>query len=287
MYEVYPRSAADGNEDGIGDLIGLRQRLGHFTDLGIDALWLTPIYPSGGVDGGYDVCDFDDVDPAYGGLEALEAFIGDAHAAGLKVLLDFVPNHTSDRHPWFVEARSSRSSPKRDWYVWADPARDGGPPNNWLSAFGGPAWTFDRNSGQYYCTSFYPQQVDLNWRNPELRSAVTEAMRRWVDRGVDGFRIDVVMMLAKDPGLRDNRPRADGLGLRALRGSWSIGSIGLGACEARATATAGDGLRPLWSHAIRVSCSSRRSRTPPPRCASPPGHPLHWASARDPRGWHR
>lgn len=210
IYEVYPRSAADGNEDGIGDLIGLRRRLKHFTDLGVDALWLTPIYPSGGVDGGYDVCDFDDVDPAYGGLEAFEAFIDDAHAAGLKIMMDFVPNHTSDRHPWFVEARSSRDSPKRDWFVWADPARDGGPPNNWLSAFGGPAWTFDKDTGQYYCTSFYPQQVDLNWRNPELRAAVTEAMRRWVDRGVDGFRIDVVMMLAKDPELRDNPSNPQG-----------------------------------------------------------------------------
>jgi alpha-glucosidase len=203
VYEVYPRSFADGNGDGIGDLIGLRQRLGHFVELGVDALWLTPINPSGGVDGGYDVTDYTAVDDVYGGMEAFDAFLEEARRVGLRVLIDIVPNHTSDRHPWFVEARSSRTSARRDWYVWAD-ARDGGPPNNWTSAFGGPAWTLDAASDQYYLTSFYPQQVDLNWRNPEVRSALLDAMRFWVDRGVDGFRIDVVMMLAKDPGLRDN-----------------------------------------------------------------------------------
>jgi alpha-glucosidase len=206
VYEVYPRSLADGNGDGVGDLIGLRRRLQHFVELGVDALWLAPIYPSGGIDGGYDVLDYDDVDAIYGGRDALEALIADAHGVGLKVLLDFVPNHTSDRHPWFVESRSSRRSPKRGWYLWADPAPGGGPPNNWPSAFGGPGWTFDDESGQYYCTSFYPQQVDLNWRNPEVRAAVTDAMRRWIERGVDGFRLDVVMKLAKDPDLRDDPP---------------------------------------------------------------------------------
>ena len=204
IYEVYPRSAADGNGDGVGDLLGLRERLPHFVDLGVDALWLTPLFPSGGVDGGYDVWDYDTIDPVYGGLEAFDSFLAEAHGLGLKVLMDFVPNHTSDRHPWFVESRSSTASPKRDWFLWADPAPEGGPPNNWLSAFGGPGWTFDPMTGQYYCTSFYPEQVDLNWRNPEVRGAVIDAMRGWVKRGVDGFRIDVVMKMAKDPELRDN-----------------------------------------------------------------------------------
>jgi alpha-glucosidase len=210
VYEVYPRSAADGNGDGVGDLVGLPDRLPHFADLGVDALWLTPIYPSGGVDGGYDVSDYDAIDPVYGGREAFDAFLAEAHGLGLKVLMDFVPNHTSDDHPWFVESRSSKDSPKRDWYLWADPGPNGSPPNNWLSAFGGPGWTFDPATGQYYCTSFYPQQVDLNWRNPQVRRAVIDAMRRWVERGVDGFRIDVVMKLAKDPGLRDNPLKPDG-----------------------------------------------------------------------------
>jgi alpha-glucosidase len=210
LYEVYPRSAADGNGDGVGDLLGLRERLPHFADLGVDALWLTPIYPSGGIDGGYDVSDYDAIDPAYGGPGAFDAFLADAHGFGLKVLMDFVPNHTSDQHPWFVESRSSRDSSKRDWYIWADPGPNGGPPNNWLSAFGGPGWTLDPTSGQYYCTSFYPQQVDLNWRSPQVRRAVVEAMRRWVERGVDGFRIDVVMKLAKDPELRDNPMKPEG-----------------------------------------------------------------------------
>lgn len=203
IYTVYLRSAADGNGDGIGDLLGLRKRLSYFADLGVDALWLSPIYPSGGVDGGYDVTDYDSVDPLYGGMEAFDAFLAEAHGLGLKVLLDFVPSHTSDRHPWFVEARSSRNSQKRDWYVWADP-RGGEPPNNWPSAFGGPAWTYDEASGQYYLTTFYPQQVDLNWRNPEVRARVISSMRSWIERGVDGFRVDAVMRLAKDPGLRDN-----------------------------------------------------------------------------------
>ena len=154
--EVYPRSAADGNGDGIGDLIGLRERLPHFANLGVDALWLTPIYPSGGVDGGYDVSDYDTIDPVYGGPEAFDAFLAEAHGLGLKVLMDFVPNHTSDRHPWFVESRSSRDSPKRDWYLWADAGPEGGPPNNWLSAFGGPGWTLDPTTPGGITAPFYP-----------------------------------------------------------------------------------------------------------------------------------
>ncbi len=210
VYEVYPRSAADGDGDGVGDLVGLRERLPHFAELGVDALWLTPIYPSGGVDGGYDVSDYDAIDPVYGGPEAFDAFLAEAHGLGLKVLMDFVPNHTSDRHPWFVESRSSKDSPKRDWYLWADAGPEGGPPNNWLSAFGGPGWTLDPTTDQYYCTSFYPQQVDLNWRNPQMRRSVIDAMQRWVERGVDGFRIDVVMKMAKDPLLRDNPLKPEG-----------------------------------------------------------------------------
>lgn len=215
LYEAYPPTFADGDGDGTGDLHGLTARLGHLADLGVDAVWLTPIYPSGGVDGGYDVTDYRDVDPVYGGLEAFDRFVAEAHRRGLRIVLDFVPNHTSDRHPWFVESRSSRTSPRRSWYVWADgrpydagtataPEEGGGPPNNWLSGFGGSSWVFDAPTGQFYLASYYPQQPDLDWDNPEVREAMTGALRFWVDRGVDGFRLDVVHRLSKDPHLRDD-----------------------------------------------------------------------------------
>jgi alpha-glucosidase len=203
IYQIYPRSFADGDGDGIGDLLGLRERLGYLLELGVDSLWLNPISPSGGVDGGYDVADYTEVDAAYGGLDALDRLLAEAHRAGLRVLLDFVPNHTSDRHPWFVEARSSRGSPKRSWYVFAD-GLSGSPPNDWLSGFGGSAWVAEPESGQFYLAGFYSEQPELNWDTPEVRTAVIEAMRFWVDRGVDGFRIDVVHRLSKDPLLRDN-----------------------------------------------------------------------------------
>ncbi|MBI4259199.1 MAG: DUF3459 domain-containing protein [Actinobacteria bacterium] len=207
IYQVYPRSFADGNGDGIGDLPGAADRLEHVARLGADAVWLAPINPSGGVDGGYDVTDYLDVDPVYGGLPGFERFRDRAHELGLGVILDWVPNHTSDRHPWFVEARASRDSARRDWYVFAD-GRGDGPPNNWSSRFAGPAWVPDEATGQWYLASFYPQQPDLNWSNPEVRAAMADTLRVWVDRGVDGFRIDVVHRLAKDPLLRDNREAA-------------------------------------------------------------------------------
>src|SRR6266540_6411701 len=179
IYQVCPRSFADGNGDGVGDLEGLSGRLDHLAWLGAAAVWLTPIYPSGGVDGGYDVTDYRSIDPVYGDLDSFDRALHRAHDLGLKMLLDFVPNHTSDQHPWFVESRSSRTSPKRHWYLWADP-KEGGPPNNWASSFGGSAWVWDQATAQYYLASFYPQQPDLNWEDPEVRAAVIGALRFWV-----------------------------------------------------------------------------------------------------------
>ena len=203
-YEIYVRSFADSDGDGLGDLPGVRQRLDHVAELGVDLLWLTPFYPSPQADHGYDVADYLDVDPRFGTLADLDALVADAHELGLRVMIDLVPNHTSDRHPWFVEARSSRAAVRRDWYVWRDPGPDGGPPNNWVSHFGGPAWTFDESTGQYYLHLFLPEQPDLNWANPEVRAAFDRILAFWLERGVDGFRIDVAHSLVKDPQLRDN-----------------------------------------------------------------------------------
>ncbi len=203
-YEVYIRSFADGDGDGIGDLQGLRRRLGHLADLGVDVVWITPFYPSPQADHGYDVADYLDVDPSFGTLEDLDAVVAEAHGLGLKVMIDLVPNHTSDRHPWFLDARASHHAAHRDWYVWRDPAPGGGPPNNWVSHFGGPAWTFDEATGQYYLHLFLPEQPDLNWAHPEVRAAFDRILEFWLDRGVDGFRIDVAHSLVKDPELRDN-----------------------------------------------------------------------------------
>ncbi len=204
VYQIYPRSFMDSNGDGIGDLEGIRSRLDHLAWLGVDAIWLSPVYPSPMKDFGYDVADYCDVDPLFGSLAELDRLIAEAHARGLRVILDWVPNHTSDRHPWFLESRASRSSPKRSWYVWRDPGPDGSPPNNWLSTFGGPAWEWDEATGQFYLHSFLKEQPDLDWRNPEVVAAQHEVLRFWLDRGVDGFRIDVVQRIAKDPELRDN-----------------------------------------------------------------------------------
>ena len=197
IYQIYPATFADANGDGLGDLEGVRSRLPYLERLGVDAVWLSPIYPSGGADAGYDVSDFVDVDPAFGDLAAFDRLVADAHARDLRVLLDFVPNHTSDQHPWFVESASSRDAPKRDWYVWRDPAPDGGPPNDWESRFGGSAWRFDAATGQYVLHSFYESQIDLNWESPDVRRAVTDAMRWWLERGLDGFRLDVIHRLSK------------------------------------------------------------------------------------------
>ncbi len=213
VYQIYPRSFADSDGDGIGDLEGIRRRLDHLTWLGADALWLSPIYPSPMADFGYDVADFCAVDPVFGTLADLDRLIGEAHARGIRVLLDWVPNHTSDRHPWFVESRRSRNDPKRDWYYWRDPAPGGGPPNNWTAAFrlGSPAWTLDPATGQYYLHCFLPEQPDLNWGNPEVIEAMHGVLRFWLDRGVDGFRVDVVHALGKDPSLPDDPPQWAGV----------------------------------------------------------------------------
>jgi alpha-glucosidase len=204
IYQVYPRSFQDGNGDGVGDLEGIRRRLDHFVDLGVDALWISPIYPSPMADFGYDVANYCDVDPRFGTLADFDALLGAAHARNLKVLLDFVPNHTSSQHPWFLESKSSRESPRRDFYLWRDPAADGGPPNNWISDFGGSAWEWDAATGQYYYHAFLKEQPDLNWRNPAVQSAMFDVLRFWFARGVDGFRIDVLWHLIKAADFPDN-----------------------------------------------------------------------------------
>lgn len=209
LYQVYPRSFQDTDGDGIGDLPGLMRRLPHLVELGVDALWLSPIYPSPMADFGYDISDYTDIDPVFGTLADFDALLDAAHRHGIKVLLDLVPNHTSDRHPWFEESRASRNNPKRDWYIWRDPAPDGGPPNNWLSEFGGSAWAFDPATGQYYYHAFLDAQPDLNWRNPEVRAAIYDVMRFWLRRGVDGFRVDVIWHLIKDDQFRDNPSNPD------------------------------------------------------------------------------
>ena len=206
VYQIYPLSFSDSNGDGKGDLEGIRQRLDYLDWLGVNALWISPIYPSPMADFGYDVSDYCDVAPTFGTLADLDRLLTDAHARGLKVILDFVPNHTSDQHAWFRESRSSRSNPKRDWYIWCDPAPGGGPPTNWLSQFGGPAWELDRETGQYYYHAFLKEQPDLNWRNSEVRQAMYNVIRFWLDRGVDGFRIDVLWHLIKDDEFRDDPP---------------------------------------------------------------------------------
>jgi alpha-glucosidase len=206
VYQIYPRSFQDSDGDGVGDLRGVLMRLDYLQQLGVDAIWLSPIYPSPMADFGYDVADYVGVDPLFGTLEDFDQLRAAAHERGIKLLLDLVPNHTSDEHAWFVQARASRENPYRDWYIWRDPAPDGGPPNNWLSHFGGPAWSFDQPSGQYYLHLFDPKQPDLNWRNPEVRAAIYDAMRFWLKRGVDGFRVDVIWMLIKHPDLPDNPP---------------------------------------------------------------------------------
>ena len=204
MYQIYPRSFQDGDGNGVGDLRGIRQRLPYLTELGVDAIWISPIFPSPMADFGYDISDYTGIDPLFGSLDEFDALLSAAHTSGLKILLDLVPNHTSDQHPWFQESRASRRSARRDWYIWRDPARDGGPPNNWLSEFGGSAWQWDERTGQYYYHAFLAAQPDLNWRNPSVRAAIHDVMRFWLRRGVDGFRVDVMWHLLKDDQFRDN-----------------------------------------------------------------------------------
>jgi alpha-glucosidase len=204
FYQVYPRSFQDSNADGVGDIRGIIERLTYLESLGIDAVWLSPIFPSPMADFGYDISDYTGVDPLFGTMEDFDALIEAAHGRGLKLILDLVPNHTSDRHPWFAESRASRDNPKRDWYIWRDGKPDGGPPNNWLSEFGGNAWQHDAATDQYYYHAFLKEQPDLNWRNPAVREAIHDAMRFWLARGVDGFRVDVIWHLIKDAEFRDN-----------------------------------------------------------------------------------
>jgi len=209
IYQIYPRSFQDSDSDGIGDLAGIINRLDYLVWLGVEAIWISPVFRSPMADFGYDVADYCDVDPIFGTLSDLEALVAAAHRKGLRVLLDFVPNHTSDQHPWFEESRSSRDNARRDWYLWADPTAEGGPPNNWLSMFGGPAWTWDEQTGQYYGHSFLKEQPDLNWRHPRVREAMYDALRFWLERGIDGFRVDVMWLLIKDAQLRDNPPNPE------------------------------------------------------------------------------
>lgn len=206
LYQIYPRSFFDASGDGVGDLAGILAKIDYIASLGVSGVWLSPVYPSPMKDFGYDVSNYLDIDPIFGDLPTFDRLLEALHARGIRIVMDLVPNHTSDRHEWFVEASRSRESPRRDFYIWADPAPDGGPPNNWRASFGGSAWTLDEAGGQYYLHSFLPEQPDLNWRNPDVGREIQDVMRFWFDRGVDGFRIDVVHMLAKDPELGDDPP---------------------------------------------------------------------------------
>jgi alpha-glucosidase len=207
VYQIYPRSFADSNGDGIGDLRGIVERLDHLVWLGVDAIWLSPFFPSPMADFGYDVSDYCDVDPLFGSLDDFDALLAGAHERGLRVVLDWVPNHTSDQHPWFQAARSSVDDPKRDWYVWRPQTPEGAPPNNWVTSWSeenAPAWTIDPVTDEWFLHLFLPQQPDLNWRNPEVVAAMHDVLRFWLDRGVDGFRMDVVHLIGKDEALADD-----------------------------------------------------------------------------------
>jgi alpha-glucosidase len=213
IYQIYPRSFKDTTSNGIGDLNGIIEKLNYLngteTSLGVDAIWLSPIFPSPMADFGYDVADYCNIHPLFGDLATFDRLVTETHRRGIKIVLDYVPNHSSDQHPWFIESRGSRENPKRDWYIWRDPRPDGSPPNNWGSRFGGLAWTFDQATGQYYLHQFLKEQPELNWRNPEVRAAMMDVLRFWLERGVDGFRMDVVGLLIKDAELHDNPPNPD------------------------------------------------------------------------------
>jgi alpha-glucosidase len=204
IYEIYPRSFQDSNGDGVGDINGITAHMDYLHDLGIGAIWITPMYPSPLIDFGYDVADYTAIDPLYGTLADFDRLVSEAKKRNLRVIMDLVPNHTSDHHSWFKESRSSRTNPKRDWYIWRDGKAPGDPPNNWQSWFGHSAWKFDPQTNQYYYHHFYTEQPDLNWRNPEVRKAMYDAMRFWLDRGVAGFRLDAVSRLFEDPNLHDD-----------------------------------------------------------------------------------
>lgn len=209
IYQVYPRSYQDSNNDGIGDINGLISRLDYLQWLGITIIWLSPVYPSPMKDFGYDISDYTGVHPLFGTTEDFDNLVQQMHKRNLKLVIDLVPNHTSDQHPWFLESRSSKDNPKRDWYIWRDAAEDGGVPNNWLSVFGGGAWEWDEHTRQYFYHAFLKEQPDLNYRNPEVQEALLNVMRYWLDKGVDGFRVDVMWHMIKDEQLRDNPPNPD------------------------------------------------------------------------------
>ena len=204
FYEVYPRSFADSNGDGIGDLNGITSKLDYLKDLGVDVIWITPCFPSPQVDFGYDVSDYVNIDPMYGTLEDFDRLVSESKKRNIRVILDFVVNHTSDQHPWFLDSKSSRTSAHRDWYIWRDGKGPGQSPNNWLSTFGSPAWKYDPTTKQYYYHYFYPEQPDLNWRNPDVEKAMFDFTRFWYKRGVAGFRLDAVDTMYEDPELRDD-----------------------------------------------------------------------------------
>lgn len=206
IYQIYPRSFFDSNGDGIGDLKGITQKLDYVASLGVDAVWLSPFFTSPMADFGYDVSDYKNVDPMFGTLEDFDEMLAEMHKRGLKLIIDIVMSHTSEKHPWFIESRSSRDNPKADWYVWADPKDDGTPPNNWLSVFGGSSWQYDTKRGQYFYHQFLKQQPDLNVRNPEVQDALLDVTRWWMERGVDGFRLDALNHAIHDAQLRDNPP---------------------------------------------------------------------------------
>jgi alpha-glucosidase len=209
IYQVYPRSFQDASGDGCGDLEGIRRRLDYLEWLGVDAVWISPFFPSPMKDFGYDIADYTDVDAIFGQMDDFDRLLEDAHGRGLRVILDLVPNHTSDQHPWFVESASSKESAKRDWYIWSDPGPDGGPPNNWVSEFAGSAWEFHEPTGQYYYHAFLAEQPDLNWRNDAVCEAMFDVMRFWLDKDVDGFRVDVMWHMIKDEHMRNNPPNPD------------------------------------------------------------------------------
>jgi alpha-glucosidase len=204
IYQIYPRSFQDSNQDGVGDIQGIVSRLDYVKNLGVDCVWLSPIYPSPMADFGYDISDYRAIHPLFGTMKDFDQLLEEVHKRGMKLLLDLVPNHTSDQHPWFLESRSSRDNPKRDWYIWCDADESGNPPNNWLSVFGGAAWEWDETTRQYYYHAFLKEQPDLNWRNPEVQKALCDVMRFWLTKGVDGFRVDVMWHMIKDLQLRNN-----------------------------------------------------------------------------------
>lgn len=209
IYQIYPRSFQDSNGDGVGDLNGIKQRLDYLQWLGVEAIWISPIYPSPMADFGYDISDYTGIHPLFGTMDDFDALLQEVHRRSMKLILDLVPNHTSDQHPWFLESRSSKDNPKRDWYIWEDARPDGSEPNNWLSVFGGSGWEWDEETEQFYYHAFLKEQPDLNWRNPEVQKAMFDVMRFWLDKGVDGFRVDVMWHMIKDKQLRDNPPNPD------------------------------------------------------------------------------